>query len=213
MGHTSREGDATVFTSQAQLLRHLSRHPQPLPVVPGFTVVYGEMGADDPAANNYDLHFLNPPVDCLSIMSASDAAMLSCLPSAKALKSNVPKEGEKPLTDPDGHRNILMFQAGARIVGVEFPEKWGGKWCIGWHDGLRGAFPLKLVTVETPAKSDIRLPGTNNDGVVVTSRWKWDPKDQGAGWLTFDKNTTITNVSCKFSGVKSFHLRSSTLTV
>ncbi|KAK9418422.1 putative SH3 domain-containing protein [Seiridium unicorne] len=192
LGYTSREGDATVFTTERQLFRHLSHHPQPLPQVPGLTVLYGYLGSNCTQAEDYDLHFPSPQFASPII---PEAPLLTKRPTAIALQNQLQKEGSKPATDPDGRRDVLQFLTGARIVGVEFPDAWGGKWCTGWHDGVRGAFPAKLVNVEAPPKSDIRLPGTNNDGVVVTARWKWEPKDVDGGWLIFDKNTTITNVS------------------
>lgn len=195
LGYTSREGDATVFTTERQLFRHLSHHPQPLPHVPGVTVLYGYLGSNCTEAEDYDLHFPSPQFASPII---PEAPLLTKRPTALALQNQIQKEGGKPLSDPDGRRDVLQFLVGARIVGVEFPDAWGGKWCTGWHDGVRGAFPAKLVTLEAPPKSDIRLPGGNNDGVIVTARWKWEPKDTDVGWLVFDKHTVITNVSCKF---------------
>ncbi|KAH8201218.1 hypothetical protein TruAng_004608 [Truncatella angustata] len=192
LGYTSREGDATVFTSERQLFRHLSQHPQPLPEVPGVTVLYGYLGNNCVDAENYDLHFPSPQFASPII---PEAPLLTKRPTAVAMQSHLQKGGIKPLADPDGGRDVLQFLAGARIIGVEFPDAWGGKWCTGWHDGIRGAFPAKLVAIEAPPKSDIRLPGAKNDGVVVTARWKWEVKDVNAGWLVFDKHTIITNVS------------------
>ncbi|KAK1764258.1 hypothetical protein QBC33DRAFT_497839 [Phialemonium atrogriseum] len=188
-GQTVREGDATVFFSQDQLLRHLSRHPQPLAPVPGVTVLYGRVGEDDAdLAEDYDLHFPDPPAP-----SPVPSMALACFPSATALKSHVRRFGEKPLVDPDGNGDVLKFLVGARIVGVEFPERWGGKWCVGWHDGVRGAFPAKLVEIEGPRQSEISLQ--SNSGVSVVTRWKWDPKDNGrTGWMVFDKGDTIRNI-------------------
>lgn len=191
-GQTVREGDATVFFSQDQLLRHLSRHPQPLGPVPGVTVLYGSVAGDDAdLAEDYDLHFPDPPAP-----SPVPSMALACFPSATALKSHVRRFGEKPLVDPDGNGDVLKFLVGARVVGVEFPERWGGKWCVGWHDGVRGAFPAKLVEIEGPRQSEISLQ--SNSGVSVVTRWKWDPKDNGrTGWMAFDKGDTIRNIGCK----------------
>ncbi|KAI1876770.1 uncharacterized protein JN550_000842 [Neoarthrinium moseri] len=192
LGHTPREGDATVFASQEQLFRHLAQHPQPLPEVPGVTVLYGKLEDGDRYANSYDIHLPEPP---RAGSMTSEPSLLSKRPTAIAVKSHTQKPFEKPMKDPSGRKDVLQFLVGARIIGVEFPNEWGGKWCLGWHDGVRGSFPAKLVTLEEPPKSDIRLPGTNNDGVIVTSRWKWEAKHPSAGWLTFDKNTVLTNVS------------------
>ncbi|CRK33745.1 hypothetical protein BN1708_006120 [Verticillium longisporum] len=128
IGSTTYEGDATVFQSAALLLRHLARHPQPLPDVPGLTVLYGTI-------------------------------------------------------------------TGARIIGVEFPERWGGKWCLGWHDGIFGAFQARWVQLEAPRRGKLAgqaPPRTQRSGIA---RWKWDVKaGTGPGWLGFDKGETITNL-------------------
>ncbi|KAM0323666.1 hypothetical protein ACHAQA_008601 [Verticillium albo-atrum] len=115
------------------------------------------------------------------------------LPAATAIKGNVQRYGEAPLVTPDGSDDVLKFLIGAQIVGVEFPEKWGGKWCMGWHDGVKKAFPSKMVEFEGPKQKEISLNA--NSGVSVTGRWKWNPKDSGrTGWLTIDKGDTIRNV-------------------
>ncbi|XXG98605.1 hypothetical protein Hte_004930 [Hypoxylon texense] len=188
-GQTVYADDATVFETQDQLFKHLSRHPQPLPEIPGVVVLYGQVLMDDPNVEDYDLHFQTPPV--ASILP--DAASLSKLPSAVAVKSHVKKYG-RDVVNPDGStEQVLKFLEGARIVGIEFPEKWKGKWCTGWHDGLWGSFPAKFVNLEPPAHS----PGgsSNTDGMFVTTRWKWEVKDTAAGWLSLDKDETLSNVN------------------
>ncbi|KZL77971.1 SH3 domain-containing protein [Colletotrichum tofieldiae] len=131
------EGDATVFQSADQLLKHLACHPQPLPEVPGVTVLYGQMEKDHYQIEDYDIHFPSPPAP-----SPFPEIDTSQFPVATALKSHVQRWGEN-LVGPDGNPDVLKFFIGAKIVGVEFPEKWGGKWCMGWHDGVRGPFPAK----------------------------------------------------------------------
>ncbi|KAI1760416.1 hypothetical protein GGR53DRAFT_509830 [Hypoxylon sp. FL1150] len=189
-GQTVYADDATVFDTQDQLFKHLSRHPQPLPEIPGVVVLYGQVLMDDPNVEDYDLYFQNPPV--ASILP--DAAALSKLPSAAAVKSHVKRYG-RDIVNPDGStEQVLKFQEGARIVGIEFPEKWKGKWCTGWHDGLWGSFPTKFVLLEPPA----HCPGATSsvDGCMfVTTRWKWDVKDTAAGWLLLAKDETLSNVS------------------
>ncbi|KAI0834335.1 hypothetical protein F5Y06DRAFT_157635 [Hypoxylon sp. FL0890] len=188
-GQTVYADDATVFTTLENLFKHLSRHPQPLPEIPGVVVLYGEVPKDDPNAENYDLHFPNPPV--ASILP--DAGSLAKLPSAIAIKSHIKRYGRE-LSDPDGSsEQVLKFLEGARIVGIEFPEKWKGKWCTGWHDGQWGSFPAKLITLEPPAHP----PGTstNTDGMFVTTRWKWEVKDTSSGWLPFSNDETLSNVA------------------
>ncbi|KAH8680713.1 hypothetical protein BX600DRAFT_428696 [Xylariales sp. PMI_506] len=194
LGFTSHEGDATVFTTLKALFRHLARHPQPLPEVPGITVLYGDLDDSTPNIDDYDLYFPDPPAPIP--ISPIEASLLARLPTARAVANHLQEDRKpRPFTDPNGGRDVLEFLEGARIIGVEFPEEWGGKWCTGWHDGVRGAFPAKLVVLEAPPKSEVRLPGTNNDGVIVKTRWKFEPKNPGSGWLAFDKGTTICNVS------------------
>ncbi|KAL7628424.1 hypothetical protein AAE478_002627 [Parahypoxylon ruwenzoriense] len=192
-GHTVYADDATVFSTPDQLFQHLSRHPQPLPEIPGVVVLYGQVPKDDPRVEDYDLHFPNPPAASL----LPDAAALAKLPSAVAVRSHVKRYGREVI-DPDGNSDqVLKFLEGARIVGIEFPERWKGKWCVGWHDGLWGGFPAKNIVLEAPA----HLPGAGAgagagaDGMFVTTRWKCDVKDTAAGWLPFDKDETLSNVS------------------
>ncbi|CAI0643514.1 unnamed protein product [Colletotrichum noveboracense] len=186
--HTVHEGDATVFLSADQLLKHLARHPQPLPEVPGVTVLYGKVEGDHHQIEDYDVHFPSAPAPSLF----PDMNSLFQLPTATALKSHVQRWGEV-LTDPDGNTDVLKFMAGAKIVGIEFPDKWGGKWCTGWHDGTRGPFPAKHVEIEGPKQNEISLQSAG--AVSLTTRWKWDPPDSArTGWLVFGKNETIKNV-------------------
>ncbi|KAG7129006.1 hypothetical protein HYQ45_011655 [Verticillium longisporum] len=124
-GHTVRHGDATAFVSQEQLLRHLSQHPQPLPEIPGVTVLYGKVEAGHELEEDYDLHFPDPPAP-----SPAPETALIMLPTATAIKSNVKRYGEVAPVAPDGTDDVLKFLIGAQIVGVEFPEEWGGKWCM-----------------------------------------------------------------------------------
>ncbi|KAI1504535.1 hypothetical protein F5X99DRAFT_18637 [Biscogniauxia marginata] len=187
-GYTVYADDATIFANQDQLFQHLARHPQPLPEIPGVTVLYGEIADDDPQKDDYDLHFLHPPI----ASPLPDATTLAILPTGTAAKSHIKRYGRE-LEDPDGATSdVLKFFEGARIIGIEFPEKWKGRWCTGWHDSVWGSFPAKLVVLEAPA----HLPGsTTGAGMMVTTRWKWDGKDPSTGWLPFEKEETIFNVS------------------
>ncbi|KAI1382996.1 uncharacterized protein F4822DRAFT_89227 [Hypoxylon trugodes] len=188
-GQTVYADDATVFMTQEQLFKHLSRHPQPLPEIQGVTVLYGQVSKEDPNAEDYDLHFPNPPV--ASILP--DAPTLAKLPSAIAIKSHIKRYG-RDLVDPDGSPDqVMKFLEGARIVGVEFPEKWKGKWCTGWHDGQWGSFPTKNITLERPSIAPGATP--NAEGMFVTTRWKWEIKDTTHGWLPLDKDETLSNVT------------------
>ncbi|KAK8119384.1 uncharacterized protein PG998_004010 [Apiospora kogelbergensis] len=187
---TPYESDATVFTTPEQLFRHLARHPQPLPIVDGFPVVYGEASPDDLAIGSFDLLFPNPPV--ANPLMEVDPTLLESLPTAVANMDHHVGRGERPSIDANGDMT-LQFTKGARILGISFPEKWGGKQCTGWHDGARGTFPARFVSLLPPRKGAFRTLGMDNDGVTVTARWKWEPSDPG--WLTFEKGATIRNVS------------------
>ncbi|KAH7034553.1 uncharacterized protein B0I36DRAFT_360067 [Microdochium trichocladiopsis] len=189
-GRTTREGDATVFRNKDQLFKHLARHPQPLPPVNGVTVLYGTVAKDHFDAADFDLHFPESAAVANSVVTDEQSEKLARLPTAVARKTHIEGYGPDNLES-----SILRFYAGARIIGIEFPEQYDGKWCRGWHDGLRGYFPSKIIELEPPTKSEVRLPGMNNDGVTLKARWKWTPKDAGAGWLVFDKGDVISNVS------------------
>ncbi|KAK6853071.1 hypothetical protein PG995_009883 [Apiospora arundinis] len=141
---------------------------------------------------NFDLFFPNPPV--ASPLAELDPTLLGSLPTAVANMDHLVRGGDRPSIDANGEMT-LQFVEGARILGVEFPEKWGGKQCTGWHDGAHGTFPAKCVSLLPPRKGNVRIPGINNDGVTVSARWKWEPSDPASGWLTFDKGATIRNVS------------------
>ncbi|KXH45586.1 hypothetical protein CSAL01_11412 [Colletotrichum salicis] len=124
--------------------------------------------------------------------------ILAQFPIATALKSHVQRKGEN-LLGPDGSSNVLTFFIGAKIVGIEFPEQWGGKWCTGWHDGVQGPFPAKCVEIESPKQNEISFQATS--AVSITTRWKWDPPDNSrAGWLTFGKGEVIRNVGFSEGG-------------
>ncbi|KAK7956374.1 uncharacterized protein PG986_005596 [Apiospora aurea] len=189
---TPCESDATVFTTPDQLFRHLARHPQPLPEMGDFPVTYGETPSDDPGLGDADLVFPNP--QAVNPLTEAESTSFELLPNAVAVTDHLVRPGDRQNVGPDGEKT-LQFLEGARIVGIEFPEKWGGKQCVGWHDGARGSFPARCIFLLPPRKGDIRTPGMNNDGVTVTARWKWEPKDPCSGWLAFDKGATIRNVS------------------
>ena len=195
-GSTAREGDATVFHSADDLLLHLVRHPQPLPRVPGVTVLYGETSEADPYLEDFDIHFLRDPLPSPTPPDLDRNAV------ATSLKEHMQRYREKNLPRPPVYGGeLLEFHSGARIVGITFPKQWEGKWCTGWHDGKHGAFPAKVVEIGPPRQSEI--PMESNSGVSVTSRWKWKPGKVADGnerstlWLEFEKGETISNVRCE----------------
>ncbi|KAK8042472.1 hypothetical protein PG994_012955 [Apiospora phragmitis] len=157
-----------------------------------FPVAYGGASPDDPGLGGFDLVFPNPRA--ANPLAEAEPTSFGILPTAVAITDHLVRPGDRQNVGPDGEKT-LQFMQGARIIGIEFPGKWGGKQCVGWHDGARGSIPARCVSLLPPRKGDVRIPGMNNDGVTVTARWKWEPSDPGSGWLTFDKGATIRNVS------------------
>jgi hypothetical protein len=192
-GSTVREGDATVFKTGDDLVRHLSRHPQPLPAVPGMTVLYGAIEAGHVHANDFDLHFPDPP------QPAPVPENVAKLAVARSTKEHIQWYGFKRIKKPSGYDGeMLEFFVGARIVGVTYPEKWEGKWCLGRHDGKFGAFPSKYIQLRPPPQSNI--PFDRTSGMSVTAKWKWMPDTttaEGFVWLEFDKGEVISDVRGK----------------
>lgn len=199
-GVTVKEGDATVFRSADDLLRHLARHPQPLPSVPGVSVRYGQLAESDP--HDFDLHLPDPPIP---VPLPDNVGRLA---TATATRDHYRQPGRGKLDKPphyDGE--MLEFMQGARIVGVMFPEKWGGKWCLGRHDGMFGAFPTKAIEIRPPQENEI--PKGGESGMSVTTRWKWQPPSSGdTPWLSFSKGEVITNVQCKLHALRPHATRS-----
>ncbi|KXX82736.1 Sorbin and SH3 domain-containing protein 1 [Madurella mycetomatis] len=190
-GTTTREGDATVFRSADDLLRHLARHPQPLPLVDGVSVRYGQLPELD--THDFDLHLPDAPIP---VPLPDNVARLA---TATATRDHYRQPGRGKLDKPphyDGE--MLEFMQGARVVGVMFPEKWGGKWCLGRHDGMFGAFPTKMIEIRPPQESEI--PKGGESGMSVTTRWKWQPPSAGeTPWLPFAKGEVITNVQSLYA--------------
>ncbi|KAK4199944.1 hypothetical protein QBC40DRAFT_175104 [Triangularia verruculosa] len=186
---TVRESDATVFRSADDLLQHLSRHPQPLPQIPGVTVCHGS----EPEQVEFDLHL---PDGSVPVPMPDNVTRLA---TAAATKDHFRRHGRGKLEKPpryDGE--MLEFMEGARIVGVMFPEKWEGKWCLGRHDGMFGAFPAKVIELRAPQESEVPVGGES--GMIVTTRWKWTPpKSGGVAWVAFGKGEVITNVQCLYA--------------
>ncbi|KAK7748448.1 hypothetical protein SLS62_008604 [Diatrype stigma] len=186
-GKTNEESDATVFFTQKQLLLHLARHPRPLPAVPGLTVIEGSDMPPD-LKDNFDLHFPNPPIR--SVMTGI-MPEISKLPTAVATETRKYQNGV--MRTPPDRTPVLHFAVGAKIVGIEFPPKYEGKWGLGWHDGVRAAFETDTVLLDAPPKGEIRMQGTSN--VQAVARWKWNQKGGDEKWLRFDKGDVIKNIS------------------
>ncbi|KAK4222002.1 hypothetical protein QBC38DRAFT_490875 [Podospora fimiseda] len=193
---TTRESDATVFFSASTLIRHIARHPQPLsPSISGLTVSYGP---GPPPQVPVDLHLPSSPVP------VPIPENVERLPTARAIKDHL-KPRQKPPKYPE-EGEMLHFAEGAVIVGVIFPEKWEGKWCLGRHDGCFGAFPAKLIELRAPQEGEVPRGGEN--GMSVVARWKWEAPSlatatatgsRDPGWVSFGKGDIIRDVQCLYA--------------
>ncbi|KAF5988659.1 hypothetical protein FBULB1_1392 [Fusarium bulbicola] len=190
---TLQEDDATVSQSIDLLFRHISRHGHPLPHVPGVEVVYEHSDVNSRGRQDCDLYFPNSTIATLhGVSRANESNRLASLPVARAVKDHVRRSNEKPQARPDASSEILQFVSGARIIGIEFPEKWDGKWCQGWHDGVFGIFPSKLISLDMPRHVKIAsLPNTPRTGVA---RWKFE-KQRQPGWLALKKGDIVYNLA------------------
>lgn len=189
-GKTTEESDATVFFTQSQLFAHMARHRRPLPAIPGLTVV--EAPEIPPSfKDNFDLHFPYPPMQ--SVMTGLSRE-LSRLPSAVATETRKIQNGV--MRTPPGREAVLHYAIGSKIVGIEFPPKYEGKWGIGWHDGVRAAFEAESVQIDAPSKNEVKMQGTSN--VQAVARWKWSQKGDER-WLKFDKGDIIKNIGWAYT--------------
>jgi hypothetical protein len=195
LGHTLEESDATVFFNQKQLFAHMSRHPRPLPRVSGITVIE-EPELPPNIKDNFDLHFAHPPTESVMMGIARE---VSRLPAAITTITRKMSQGTMRL--PPDRQPVLHFAVGARIVGIEFPAKYEGKWAIGWHDGVRAAFETDAVQLEAPHNSEVKMQATSS--VQAVARWKWNQKGDDR-WLKFDKGDIIRNISCELKPISSF---------
>ncbi|KAK5660294.1 hypothetical protein OQA88_12834 [Cercophora sp. LCS_1] len=192
-GKTTEETDATVFFSQKQLFAHLARHPRPFPTAPGVTVIDGPtIPAEN--QNNFDLHFPSPPTKS---KTPSDLAQL---PTAIASESFRPVHGMLRFS-PD-RAPVLQFAAGAKLVGLEFPEHYKGEWASGWGDNTKAVFPMEYIRLQPPEKNAVlKMQAMSaTSGLTVVSKWKRNPKYEekngdGTQWLKFDRGEVITGVS------------------
>lgn len=178
-----------MFFNLKSLFDHLGRHPRPLPEVPGIVV------ADSPEVpnqyrNDYDLHFVKPPVPHPVLEHEQETSLL---PSGIAREPARKMYGQRLLGD---RTPALELVVGSKVTGLTFPAKYGGEWCMGWYDGVHASVPLDTLKLEPPAQRDIRMDGTSL--VRAKAKWKFVHKDKsGTDWLKFDKDEVITNISCK----------------
>lgn len=188
-GRTVEESDPTVFFSQQQFFAHVARHPRPLPRIPNLIVAEGK--EVHPAIREiWDLWLPNPPAP--SAITPDIKKEILRLPTAIGTESFTPSSGLYRLA-PDSARP-LQFPAKARIVGIEFPDKYKGEWAVGWFDNEHAPFPVNAVALNPPPKDEMQVQGTSP--LQAVARWKWHPRD-GAGFLRFNKGDLISNIGCE----------------
>ncbi|KAL8382701.1 hypothetical protein RB595_006473 [Gaeumannomyces hyphopodioides] len=221
-GHTTEESDATVFFSQKQLFLHIARHPRPLPMVAGLNVIEGDAGdvpgkpSSSAAAdlllpvwrNGFDLHLTMPPAPSRTGngYAAGLQQLLETLPAARAVETIRQAIGTLR-APPDTSLPPLQFATGARIIGVEFPARFGGEWVSGWNDNAKGLFPASAVRLEPPPSEQV-VTASQQGGASMraVARWKFvikEGKDQqrgGSEWLRLEKGETINNIGWAYPG-------------
>ncbi|RFU34857.1 hypothetical protein B7463_g1487, partial [Scytalidium lignicola] len=185
--------DATIFFTVTQLFQHLSHHSRPVPAVSGLRILYGN---HPPSVVDFDIHFMNNTATTAEFCMAEIAAKVASRPTAIAVNTYRPKPGSRTYRDPDGYVS-LPFAAGAKIVGITFPDKFEGKWCTGYHDGLRGSFPFSEISLEMPIREDMVVQAQSN--LTAVTKWEFKQKDtKDGGWLSFKKGDTITSIGYIF---------------
>ncbi|KFA75805.1 hypothetical protein S40288_07786 [Stachybotrys chartarum IBT 40288] len=187
LGKTIDESDATVFFTPRQLLEHLSRHPRPLPDVPGITAI------DTPELpshlrNDFDVHFPKPTQKHPAKEKAVENAHL---PVGIARESVRRVYGQRLLPDRTRAHEVAI---GGKVTALTWPEKYAGEWCLGWHDSVYASIPTNCLRLETPPQQELRTGGVSS--IRARTRWRFKPNDKDPGdWLRFDKNEVITNIN------------------
>ena len=104
----------------------------------------------------------------------------------------------RPRNDAKDAESIpkLHFAAGARILGITFPEHLAGAWCVGYHDGEKGMFPSASVSLEPPNSQDVFM--SPQSSLIAFARWSFAPKEGKEGWLKFSRGDRIINIGYTF---------------
>jgi hypothetical protein len=147
-------------------MRHLARHTRPLRHVDGIKVCYGNQTTQD-----FDLHFTRRDIQPNPLGDIS--AKIANLPTGRAIVTDRPKPGKNIPKDPEG-RPILQFAIGAYIVGITFPERFNGQWCLSYHDDKHAMFPLNTIHLIAPSRDVVM---DSKSPLVATARWDHKPKD------------------------------------
>ena len=188
-GRTIDPSDPTVFISTTALFLHIARHNRPLSEIPGFVIIEAPTVPPE-HHNDYDLHFPEPPLTHPVLQRERHIAS-----QPKGVAKELARRIYNQRQLPDKSR-VLEVLVGARVTGLEWPDKYKGEWCSGWHDGVYGSVPFDILQLEPPSVCDVQNDGTS--GVKAKARFKFSHKDKKkTGWLKFEKNEIITNISCK----------------
>lgn len=196
-GQTLHASDATVFFSQKALFAHLARHPRPLPAIPGLLLIEQDE-IPDQYENDYDLHFKSP-IEMHPVLAMSED--IGRMPAGVSKEAARRLYGQRLLYD---RSQVLELAQGARIVGLSWPLKYCGEWCLGWHDGVCAALPMDIIRLDLPRFiSDNKMMGGASQ-VMATARWKFNTRD--TNWLKFEKDEVIRNINCKLPAGESVNL-------
>jgi len=185
--------DATVFFSVGQLFRHLAKHSHPLPNVEGLSILYG---IQPPDVLDFDLNFTTTEPKLAQWNMAEIATKVATRPSGYATATHHPKNTAKTARDPEGNET-LHFAAGAKIVGITYPDRFNSLWCVGYHDGERGSFPASNITLQIPGKDEVLM--NPQSSLIATAKWDFKPKDaKDGGWLKFSKGDKISCIGYQY---------------
>ncbi|KAK7956951.1 uncharacterized protein PG986_006173 [Apiospora aurea] len=165
-------------------------------------------GAEEAVGGGLGFRKIKRPVGPTHSVCHATASARSRPPSYGHRHGDQKADPRHPAKPPD--RNpVLEYAVGARIVGIEFPPRYEGKWAIGWHDGVRGAFESDTVKLEPPPRSEVRMQGTSN--MQAVARWKFRQTGGEGNWLKFNKGDVIENIGWAYtdhwcwSGTSSKH--------
>jgi hypothetical protein len=145
---------------------------------------------------DFDIHFVTHESKFSQYSMTEIAPKVAARASALAVTTHDPKNNRPSSRDPDGNPT-LHFVAGARIVGITFPDRFHGQWCKGYHDGEHGSFPSSSISLELPGREDVLMNAQSN--LVATAKWDFKPKDaKEGGWLRFSKGDRVSAVGFAF---------------
>jgi hypothetical protein len=155
-------------------------------------VLYGKIPVD---TTNFDLHVMQEQASQAKYNMTEIAPEAAVRPAGNALITYHPRGSRNNPKDSDGGPP-LHFAAGARILGITFPEHMAGAWATGYHDGENGTFPAAAISLELPNREDVFM--SPQSSLVAFARWDFKPKEGKEGWLKFSKGDKISNIGYTF---------------